>query len=255
MELFFEHIQNKLRKERTENLEILMAVQDRFERSLKKMSVDPGKKPPHIHLIDFIKNLSEKGFFSDKSSEEIINLIDCLANYIISVRSIITGSVQLIEEKDKVQDIQEKAFKEKGEEVKVIREPEELIKVETDIMEEVKELYKTIKSTLESLMIGKSYITSLYFENVITELIKNDQLTLLSKEKLNELLYINLQLVKKWLILMITVVNRSFILENLVNSNEVEISKFMAMRDLLKEIDDRRFSVFMEKLMNSVKKD
>lgn len=254
MELFFEHIQNKLKKERMENLEILMAVQERFERSLKKISVDPGKKPPHVHLIDFIKNLSEKGFFSDKSSEEIVNLIDCLANYIISVRSIITGSMQLMEEQDKVQDIQEKAFKEKDEEVKVVREPKELIKVETDIMEEVKDLYGKVRIILETLMIGKAYVTSLYFENVITELIKNRQLTLLSKEKLNELLYINLQLVKKWLILMITVVNRSFILENLVNSNEAEISKFMAMRDLLKEIDDRRFSIFMEKLMISGKK-
>jgi len=247
MELSFELIQRKIKKERKENLDILDGVQKRLEKDLAQ--INEKRKPAGIHLIDFIRTLAEEGCFKKISSHTLINLIDCISDYIIAVRSIITASVQLTAELDKTQDVQEKLFRRHGEIIKIIKEPKELKKIETDIMEEVKKLYREINSILTPLMEGKGYCPSLYFEDVINELIKMGQLSLLNKEKLHRLLVLNTELVKKWLVLMITTINRAFVLENLVNANKVEISEFMEMKELLKDIDDKRFCEFMDNLM------
>jgi len=247
MELSFEVIQKKIKKERKENLEILDGVQKRLEKEVNK--INKKSKPPGIHLIDFIRTLAEEGNFKETPSDILINLIDCISDYIITVRSILTASVQLTAELDQIQDVQEKLFRRHGDEVKIIKEPEELKKVETDTMDDVRKLYKEINLILTPLMEGKGCSPSLYFEDVINELIKMGQLSMLNKEKLQRLLVLNIKLVKKWLILMITTINRAFVLENLVNANKVEISEFMEMKDLLKEIDDKRFYEFMDNLM------
>jgi len=198
MELSFEVIQKKIKKERKENLEILDGVQKRLEKEVNK--INKKSKPPGIHLIDFIRTLAEEGNFKETPSDILINLIDCISDYIITVRSILTASVQLTAELDQIQDVQEKLFRRHGDEVKIIKEPEELKKVETDTMDDVRKLYKEINLILTPLMEGKGCSPSLYFEDVINELIKMGQLSMLNKEKLQRLLVLNIKLVKKWLI-------------------------------------------------------
>jgi hypothetical protein len=247
MELSFELIQKRIKKERKENLNVLGSVEKRLENELLKFKTE--KKTQEIHIIDFIKILCIKEKFKSLPKDEIINLIDCVSDYIIAVRGILTASVQLTIELDKTQDVQEKVFIEKGEKVKVIKEPEELKKHETDIMDDVRNLYKEINIILAPLMEGKDCSSSLYFEDAINELIKMKHLSLLNNENLNRLLYLNIELAKKWLILMITTINRAFVLENLINANKVEISEFMELNELLKKADARRFYEFMDKLM------
>ena len=50
---------------------------------------------------------------------------------------------------------------------------------------------------------------------------------------------------------MITTFDRAFVLESLILANDIEISEFMELKEFLKEANDKRFSDFMDQLMES----
>ena len=76
MELSFELIQKRIKKERKENLEILASVEKRLRKELLKLKIE--ENTGKIHLIDFIKVLCIKEKFNGLPGDEIINLIDCV---------------------------------------------------------------------------------------------------------------------------------------------------------------------------------
>jgi len=245
MGLFFQELQNKLKKERKEKLNILMSQQKKLSSVVEHLKLDKSSS------VERLITLSGEGKLNVLSMESSVSLIECLVEYIILVRGVIKSSVKLTEELDRYQDIQEKAFIEHGDEIKVLKEPEELISKEINIMDDMKVIYDEIKTLLNNL-IDKSSITSpFYIEHLIIQMIHGKEILEISCENLNRLLYLILILLKKWLVIMITTFDRAFVLESLILANDIEISEFMELKEFLKEANDKRFSDFMDQLMES----
>jgi len=245
MGLFFYELQNKLKKERKEKLSILMSQQTKLSSIMEQLKLD---KPSSV---DNLINLSCDGKLNLPSEEISLHLLECLSQYIILVRGVIKSSVNLTEELDRYQDIQEKAFAEHGDEIRVLKEPEELVKKEINVMDDMKVIYDEIKILLNNFIDKSSIISPLYVEYLIIDMISEKKIIKLSPEDLSRLLYLILTLLKKWLVIMITTFDRAFVLESLIIANDIEIAEFMELKELLKEADDKRFSDFMNQLMES----